>query len=259
MELLWLLILAVPILGHVLYGLPPSAEEAHQQGVSLHNGDDFAPSDQPPHPERLERARGVTADGGVSLAVDGDRVTGVTIESQPLTQRPAWTVVETPKTFIELAATKFASYLQHEGLGHVLEYRTQYGEADAAGREIYSKYVKTALSHPDGSLSLLTAAVGLPIEIVPLDAGPIRPGQNISIQVFVAGVPASDLQVRVSHREPTQNTANADLIGRTDSDGVFTAPIIAPGFWRFHAISMQRIARDGADWESLWASLTFRL
>jgi hypothetical protein len=166
--------------------------------------------------------------------------------------------VETPTTFIELAPAKFHSYLEHEGLQNVLDYRLANGEADQPGREFYSKYTKTALCSSRGSVRFLSGALGLPIEIVPISDGPLGPGSKLEVLLLVDGVPASDLQMRVSYRESEAHDPISDILTRSDENGKAMVSLDRRGIWRLHTISMQRHTGGAAEWVSNWASLTFR-
>jgi uncharacterized GH25 family protein len=50
------------------------------------------------------------------------------------------------------------------------------------------------------------------------------------------------------------------LAARTDEHGRVTFTLPEPGFWLIGAVHMvEAPAETGADWESIWASLTFDL
>ena len=261
MSLEWLVLACAPILGHVLYGIPPDRDESRDSRVTLHNGDDFSVRDEAPYPERLRSIRAVSDDGAVvPLAAAGRRASGVTIDVGSVRNRPCWVVVETPKTFIELEPEKFRAYLQQEGLNEVIRQRTSAGRLDAVGREIYSKYAKIALSAAGGELQLPRRPVGLPIEIVPLLEGVLTIESSLPVRVLVGGRPAASIQVRVSHRAAEAGEPSTDVIYRTDPNGEASINVHRSGLWRLHTISMAACPDPvQADWESIWASLTFRL
>lgn len=201
------LVLLLPLLGHVLYGVPPDPEASGEPMVSLHNGDDFSTADQAPHPERLRNLRAVTGSGEVGLHAHGTKEGGVAIDISGVAERPCWVAVETPPVFIEIEAEHFHRYLQHEGLQQVIAQRSAAGQQAKPGREIYSKHVKIALNDADGKPCFLDRAIGLPIEIVPDLPGPVGIGERLSIRVLVDGKPAADLQVRASHRASGNSAA----------------------------------------------------
>lgn len=255
---LWWLSSGVVLLGHVLYGLP-SRPGRTPALVSLHNGDDFSLADQGPRPDRLQAVRAITAEGSRDLEVSGTPESGVHVDIGGLAA-PAWVVVETRPAFIELAADTFHRYLTHEGLGHVIDARSAAGADAVAGREVYSKYAKTALSDRRGTIPFLHGAVGLPIEIVPLTTAPLVLGDVLHVKVLVDGRPAPGLQVRAHQRASEEQGPRETACVHTNRDGVVAVPIDAAGLWRLHTIAMApHDAPADADWRSRWAGLTFRL
>lgn len=245
---------ALPLLGHVLYGLP-----ARDGRVSFHNGDDFSSADQPPKPERLQHVRAVTAGSSTPLEVHGTVDSQVHVNALHLAP-PAWIVVETAPVFIELVADSFTRYLEHEGLREVVAARSTAGTAAQPGREVYSKHTKTAISERDGEVALVAAPVGMPIEMVPMVAQPVTVGSRLTIVVLVDGQPAANLQIRAHQREAEATTPREVACLRTNHDGIAAIPIDAPGLWRLHTISMTPHTNPvEADWRSRWASLTFRI
>jgi hypothetical protein len=255
---LWWLSSGVVVLGHVLYGLPSRPGRAPAR-VSLHNGDDFSPADQSPRPDRLQAVRAVTAAGSRDLEVHGTPETGVSVDATGVAA-PAWIVVETRPTVIELAPDTFHRYLTHEGLGQVVEARVAAGAEALPGREVYSKFAKTAVSDPTGTVPFLASAVGLPIEIVPLTTAPLMLGDVLHVRVLVDGRPAAGLQVRAHQRASEDQAPREVACVHTNRDGVVAVSIDATGLWRLHTIAMTaHDDRAAADWRSLWACLTFRL
>jgi hypothetical protein len=256
MDFPWLdLLIFAPLLGHVLYGIPLRRSEAARCEVALYNGDDFTDSDEPPNPERLSSVRGISAQSDETLIVRGTKAEGVRVDASALPSRPAYVIVETPPTLIRLEASKFESYLSHEGLVHVIEERRRRGESDRSGHEIYSKHIKVALADDNGALGLLGGTTGLPIEFVPLSPLP-----NLRVRLLAEGQPLAQAQVRVSYREDDTAAPEPDRLLQTDPQGEASIHVARPGLWRLHAISMQRLHADGeAEWKSIWTSLTFRV
>lgn len=254
-DLTWLS-LGIVVVGHVLYGVPRRAADALR--ITLHNGDDFADSDRGPRPDRLHGVRLLSAAGSRPVEVGGDPDSTVYVDVDA-TAAPAWLVVETPPTFIELGAPSFDRYLTHEGLADVLAAR---GPSAAAtpGREIYSKHIKTAVHDHCAPLRFAAGAAGLPIEIVPLAAGPVVVGDTLRVQVLVGGQPVPGLQLRAQCRRADAAEVGDGLCLRSDAAGVVDVPLTTPGVWRLHTIAMTpHDDPAGADWRSRWASLSFVL
>jgi len=253
-------LLAVPLLGHDLYLMPRQFRPAAGSTITIafHNGDDFPDPDRAPKPENLidvslhgangsTRMRNLRAEGKVLLA-DVTVAAGTSLLS-----------VRTKPNFIELQPLKFEEYLRHEGLTHVLRWRAEHNESATAGRERYSKYVKSLVvaGAPTGFYS---HPVGYPIEIVPMaDPASLKVGAELPIQVMFRGKPAADLQIEMAWL-PFNGKAVRQAAGRTDGQGRLRIPIGSSGIWKLHTVLMERCAEPSvADWESFWSSLTFEV
>jgi len=245
------------VLAHVLYGLPVPLHPRRR--VTYRNGDDFGPSDSPPRPDRLTNLRVVGHDSVELLLAQGGATSEVFVDVPHSAAAPGWVVAESSPTFIELAAGRFHSYLEHEGLSGVLSTRDRDGVADAAGREIYSKHTKTAMPAEGHAVPLLMAPVGLPVEFTP-DRELVRAGERLGVRLLVDGTAAPDRQVRVHHRRDGDTASRDVACVRTDGDGQVWVHVDAPGYWRFHAVEMRPHTDPAeADWRSHWACLTFYL
>jgi uncharacterized GH25 family protein len=145
-------------------------------------------------------------------------------------------------TPIELEPAKFAAYLDQEGLPRV-----------RPGRELFSRCAKALLPVGDGGAGF-DRVLGLELELVP-EQSPftLAPGDELALRLLYAGRPLAGALVDARQRgEPA--TASA----RTDAEGRVRLRLPAPGFWLIAAVHMTEAAPgQGAEWESLWASLSF--
>lgn len=140
----------------------------------------------------------------------------------------------------------------------MIAWRSQHGEEKKPGRERYSKFAKSLLlsGTPDDSYRL---ALGFPIEIIP-ESNPysLHAGGELPVRVLVQGKPAADIQLEAAWAE--NGKSKTVVIGRTGAEGRIRVPLAAAGKWRLHSLKMERCADPAAaDWESLWASLTFEI
>jgi uncharacterized GH25 family protein len=163
---------------------------------------------------------------------------------------------------IELPAAEFDAYLKLEGLEGPLESRAR--SAPVPGRERYARCPKTWIAGSDPRRAITPA--GLDLEIVPLS----DPGSTaeLSIRVLFKRKPLSGALVR-AWKQPLgtdwapHDPAHRDSVGfvvnvRTDGRGMATLKGLGPGEWLVSTVHMKPSAdRKVADWESLWASLTF--
>ena len=149
---------------------------------------------------------------------------------------------------IELPAVKFEEYLFQEGLERIISERHQRGEAQKPGREMFSRCAKTLLgSSPDAAQPL-----GFRLELVP-DYPPGPGVYTLRLLYEEAPLPGA-LVVALSRANPE----NRQLV-RSDDLGRVAFPLSGTGLWLIKAVHMIPSRSADADWESLWASLTFEL
>jgi uncharacterized GH25 family protein len=165
---------------------------------------------------------------------------------------------------IELPPSDFDAYLKLEGLDEPLRARAQQGAGVGPGRERYARCAKTWIAGRDPSRVL--KPVGMPIEIVPLadpaTASPLR------VRVLYQGHPLAGALVRAWNQPlglgmgprdaAARDSVGPALEGRTGRDGTVALPLSRAGEWLLNAVHMVPSEdREAADWQSLWASLTF--
>ena len=160
---------------------------------------------------------------------------------------------------VELAADKFNAYLKSEGLDFVLALREQRGQANEPGREIYSRCAKSLLSVGASAIAddgvPADRALGLPLELI-AERRPdlLRGGELLPVRLLHEGRPLAGALVVAMHRDDPQQT----IMQRSDADGRVQLPLHRAGTWLVKAVHMVPApAGSGADWHSLWASLSF--
>lgn len=174
--------------------------------------------------------------------------------------------------FIELAPEKFESYLLEEGLEGVIEERAKRGESNRPGRERYARCSKS-LVRVDGQGAGPTAALGLPLELIPL-SDPFAPAQRghapaLELGLHFEGRPLAGVLVELlplaeqpgpAVESPVESPGAGPVRARTDEQGRVRLAVPGSGTWLVAAVHMRR-TQPGADsdWESWWASLTLQL
>lgn len=162
---------------------------------------------------------------------------------------------------VELGAEQFEKYLAEEGLDSIIEQRKKTGRSQTPGLEIYSRCAKTLISTTSASAGPMTGgdrALGLRLELVaetnPYAAASKRNAPR-AFHLLYEGKPlAGTLVVAIK-----QDTPEAKVSARTDRAGR-VALALTPGVWLVKAVHMMPApAGVAAEWESLWASLTFEL
>jgi hypothetical protein len=207
-------------------------------------------------PKRLRDASLHSADGVVLL---GEPLADIAIKRSTMTaavSRPGHhiaTIVAAANT-VAMEPGEFLDYLKEEGLTHVIDARTASGQDKLPAKERYTEYAKSIFLAGTPN-DVYKKVVGLPIEIVPeKDPYALKPGNSLPVRVLVRGAPAAGLEIRTA-----SSGGRIEATGRTSVDGRISIPLSTAGPYRLHALHMERVTDDSADWESLWATLTFEV
>lgn len=222
--------------------------------VRLRVGQAFRGDPVPRMEERIERFAAVGPGGEVPLrGVEGADPAGFATLPAPGT----WIFVYySDHASVELEGPKFESYLAEEGLERISRLRAQRGQTAARSREIYSRCAKALVAAGNGPAKGFDRVLGLPLELVPETSPSGLPaGGELPVILLFRGKPlAGALVVAVPHDAP-----EAKVSGRTGRDGRVRLRLDKKGDWLVKAVHMEPApAESGADWESFWASFTFR-
>ena len=157
---------------------------------------------------------------------------------------------------ITLEPEKFEKYLADEGLDGVLARRAEMGAKEKPGREVYSRCAKALIAAGGERGSGFDRVLGFTLEIVPLDdPSRLRRGA-MRLRVLYEGRPLSGALVKAISAEEKGKT----LSTRSDAKGGVSFALSRRGIWLIKAVHMiPAPAETDADWESLWASLTFEV
>ena len=155
-------------------------------------------------------------------------------------------------TFVELPAPRFEAYLRQHGLEAAVAARAKEHESDEPGREIFSRQAKAILagSRPSPAAS---RPLGLRYEIVPVGDPSFTPAAFHG-RLLYEGEPVSGALVTALLRgDPRMR-----LTTRSDAAGAFAFALPRAGVWLVESVHMVEAPFfSRADWESLWASVTF--
>jgi hypothetical protein len=159
---------------------------------------------------------------------------------------------------IELEAEKFNDYLLHDGLGHVFATRMDDQELDQAATERYSKYTKALVSVGESSEGGAERKIlGQKLEILLLqNPFAIRTGDTLWAQVLFEGKPLDGANLCWDH--PGNGEAFSGQTW-TDGEGKALVPVARSGLMTLRLVHMTRPRTDEYEWESFWASFTFRI
>jgi len=158
---------------------------------------------------------------------------------------------------VSLDAAKFEDYLKEEGLEKISALRSKRGETAKPAREVFSRCAKALLDAGGGGITGFDRPLGFTLELLP-EKNPyaLRPGDALPVRLLLDGKPLAGALVHaLLHGDPAAVSA-----ARTDRDGRAILRLSKTGFWMIKAVDMGPApAGADADWQSLWASLTFEM
>ena len=257
--------LAVPLVAHDFWLDPSTFSPGANQVVSvrLMVGQKFRGEPIPRTAALIEKFVLVTSDGEAPVpGREGSDPAGLV-----RVVRPGLAVVgyRSRNSAVTLEAEKFEKYLRDEGLDAVVAARRQRGETDKPARELFARCAK-ALLHVQGVQGVQGAQggagapegadrpLGFTLELV-AEKNPYAPaaGLSLPVRLLYEGRPlAGALVVAFPYDAP-----DAAQSVRTDASGRASIDVSRGGKWLVKAVHMIPSATPDADWQSLWASLTF--
>lgn len=156
---------------------------------------------------------------------------------------------------VELEADKFNAYLIEEGLDTITALRASRHETNTKVRERFSRCAKSLVLAEQPSDEQSDVALGFPLELV-AERNPyaLAAGQDFPVRLTYEGKPlAGALVVAMNSLNPADKQAV-----RSDQDGRARFQLHPGGMWLIKAVHMVPVPEGSdANWESLWASLTF--
>ena len=147
---------------------------------------------------------------------------------------------------------EFGQYLEKEGLERVKTLHTFGAPKGKIIRENYSRSVKSLVVAGKANAASPDRVLGLRLELV-AEKNPYVTGR-VPVRLLYEGKPLEGaLVVAFNKAEPLKK-----LKARTDKDGRVQLEFMRPGTWLVTSVHMfPAPVKAGADWESVWASLTF--
>ena len=159
---------------------------------------------------------------------------------------------------MSLEAAKFEDYLKEEGLEKISTARTKRGETDKPAREVFSRCAKALLDVGGAGTAGFDRPLGFTLELLP-EKNPyaLRPGDSLPVRLLLDGKPLAGSPRPCAASRRGRGGASA---ARTGRDGRATLRLSKAGLWMIKAVEMGPApAGADADWQSLWASLTFEM
>jgi uncharacterized GH25 family protein len=218
--------------------------------VGLRVGQDFVGDAVPRVSSAIERF--VIRQNGHEDPIDGLEGTDPSGWFQADGRATAVIAYRSRTSFVEMAPAKFEEYLRLQGLEHIINIRAKRGERMKPSREIFSRCAKALLTGKQSSIAA-TQPVGLRYEIVPNHDPTVSTAPFVG-RVLYEGRPLAGALVMAVW----QSNPSIRMGARSGHDGAFSFALPRPGAWLIKSVLMlDAPASSGAEWESLWASLTF--
>lgn len=168
-------------------------------------------------------------------------------------------------SYVELPAEKFEHYLKEKGLEKVIEQRAAAGQSQAAGREMFSRCAKAIVRVGPGTDGAkgFERELGMRLELVPeVDPLALKAGDELVVRLEYEGEPCAGVVV-TGMNVPLGSAVMAPekVIAKTDEQGRARLKVAGSGLWVVNAVEMAPAPKGEAkaDWESLWASLSFEV
>jgi len=149
---------------------------------------------------------------------------------------------------------EFEAFLAKEGIDHLFP-RGQRGKLPV--KETYSRCAKSLLlagTAPQGSAP--DRAFGLPLELVAETDPFAGKATEFRVSLLYRGAPLPGALVTAFHKAVPDRRVEA----RTDASGRARLALDRKGVWLLNAVHLLPASRkSGAQWETMWSSLTFEI
>lgn len=248
------LLATVPLSAHDFWIEPTtfSATDGKIVGVKLRVGQDLAGDPVPRDPAAIDQFVVVNGDKATPVfGRDGDDPAGLIRMAGQGLLVIGYRSKPSPVT---LTAEKFNQYLSEEGLDAIAAERARRGQSNAGARERFSRAAKSLVRNGTANTGA-DRALGFTLELV-AEKNPyaLGAGDELPVRLLYEGKPLGGALVTAFNKyKPLKK-----LSARTDSQGRVRLPVDAPGPWLIKAVHMMPAAAgSNAEWESIWASLTF--
>ena len=230
-------------------------ESGGRLGIRLCVGDGFEGWSLARNAPRIEKfvATGPAGEQPI-VGLDGSEPAGIARLTTPGGYVIAY---RSNRAFTEMPTLKFDAYLKDKGLDRIVALRAKQGvDRQQVVHEAYSRNSKALIRVGDPG-AIVDRRMGLRLELIAAPELSATDGNAVhSYQLLFEGRPLADALVVATR----PGTADEDLKVRTDAEGRASFRLTMPGMWRIAVVHMIRApAGVDADWESLWASLTFEI
>ncbi len=224
-------------------------------GVRLQIGQGFQGEPLPRNPALIEKFVIVSAGGETPIpGRPADDPAGVIRIAAPGLQIVGY---RSRNSSVSLEAEKFETYLREEGLEAIVAERARRGESQKPSRELFSRCAKSLLLTGPEERSGEDRELGFTLELrAERNPYALRAGAELPVRLTYEGKPLAGALVKAIPK----GHAGEALTQRSDRNGRVRLRLAREGPWLIEAVHMVAVpAESGADWQSLWASLTFEM
>jgi uncharacterized GH25 family protein len=155
----------------------------------------------------------------------------------------------------DLDGPAFNAYVDHEGLTLIRAHRRLQGQTGAHGREIYSRRAKALLQVGDVITNTVSQPIGQTLEIVPtINPYLLKAREPLRARILFHGRPLGGASVALESLDP-QATHGAPVV--SDREGMVAFPHPDAGAWKINVVWSYPITDPRAEYETIFASLSF--
>lgn len=205
-------------------------------------------------PERLARFVAIDEAGEVPVVgLAGSDPAGAVRLARPGDYVIAY---ESRRALLRVPAAEFEAFLQEKGLAHVVRALAARPSRAATVREAYSRHLKALVRVGADSRIPVDRPTGMALELIAETEAAQSQVVERTFRLLHRGRPLANALVVATRLGSADREARA----RTSADGRVRFLFREQGLWRIAAVHMLEAARgSGADWESLWTSLSLDL
>lgn len=175
--------------------------------------------------------------------------------------------VSTKPRNIEMTAADFNSYLEHDGVLDMLDWRKTNNALELDAVEEYSKHVKTIFQVGTVVTNDYQTPLGYPIEFIPLENPyDLHPGHGLQVKVLWQGEPLPGQLVYAgldahghTHDQDENHDHEHGFSLRSNEEGIVSINLTEEGIYHLRTIHMTTSEKEGLTHESNWATLTFEV
>lgn len=246
----------LPALGHEFWIEPREfqVESGAPLVASLRNGQNFKGTDIAWFDNRIARAEWRQGAAGEAFTGrSGDRPALTLVPPGPGLVQMVYVSRAERLTYSEWEI--FESFVTSKGFPSLTTRHRARALSETGFEEIYTRYCKS-LAAAGGDATGVDTITGMHAELVALGNPYLDdPADGLAVEIRFDGAPRPGAQLDIFARDEKGNVTLSHVTA--GPDGRATVPLSPGTDYLLDSVMIEEIERDGAVWESHWASLTF--